>query len=236
MNRLLPMPTLLTVVIVQATLGAQALPKLSLVLSISPFPSPVSCPSSVRQGSLVIEVGIEGLGTQDVAEIELLPDTLATATCLTKYGVMLPNLTIQNGNHRIIISAIPDGSYKLVVQAPSVYFREPQGYLFQVQQGQIIRALDRPLHFKLTPFMGRGLPPCRDLGIRPNSPRAADASLEPYPSCRAERIIDISGPPRPSLRESGRSPLSEGYHYVGPRTDQDNQGVWGRRYVVDPTV
>lgn len=30
--------------------------------------------------------------------------------------------------------------------------------------------------------------------------------------------------------------LDAGYHYAGPRTFQDNQGVWGRNYVVDPTV
>lgn len=58
----------------------------------------------------------------------------------------------------------------------------------------------------------------------------------PQVLCHAERVIDISAPPKrlESPYESGI--LGEGYHYAGPMTLQDNQGVWGRNHVVDPNV
>ncbi len=55
--------------------------------------------------------------------------------------------------------------------------------------------------------------------------------------CRAERLIDVSSPPKqPERYEQDIGILDVGYHYAGPETSQDNQGVWGRNYVVDPSV
>jgi hypothetical protein len=233
----------LATVIVQAAPGAQAVlnsPLPTPATFSSPLPVPIPCPSSVKQGSLAIEAKIEGLGAKDVAEIQLFPDTSLTAACLTTRGVVLPKLGVQNENRSITVANIPDGSYKLVVHAPSNYFREPQGYLFQVRQGQIVRSSDHPLRFKLIPSSDQDLPPCKDFVTQPDPPSSAPvASDVPFEQrrvvCRAERLIDISSPPKqPEPREG--SVLGAGYHYAGPRTTQDNWGVWGRNYVVDAGV
>ncbi|MFC1878558.1 hypothetical protein ACFLZW_01470 [Chloroflexota bacterium] len=53
----------------------------------------------------------------------------------------------------------------------------------------------------------------------------------------AEGLVDtamqiVSG----QVRSNPNSPDSGNYYYAGPRTTQDNQGVWGRFYVVDPLI
>ncbi len=204
----------------------------------TPQPASTPCPSTGR-ATLTIEVKVEGLKGEHLAALRLLPDTLQTGTCLSAYGTRLPELSAHNGSHSIILADIPDGSYKLIVDAPANYFRDPQGYLFQVSGGQIIRHSNRAFHFRLIPPADQDLPPCRNLAIRPDTatpnPAAEVVPFEPQVVCRAERLIDISGlPKRPEPRES--ESLSVGYHYIGPKTSQDNQGVWGRNYVVDPKV
>jgi hypothetical protein len=96
----------------------------------TPLPTLVTCPSTTKQDSLAIETKIEGLGTEDFAEIELLPDTSVTAACLTAHGVVLPKVEVRNEERRINVVNIPDGSYKLMVHVRSGYF-PPQGYLFK---------------------------------------------------------------------------------------------------------
>jgi hypothetical protein len=53
----------------------------------------------------------------------------------------------------------------------------------------------------------------------------------------AEGLVDISHPiVGEQLRSSPDSPDYGNYYYAGPGTTQDNQGVWGRNYVVDPLL
>jgi hypothetical protein len=87
------------------------------------------------------------------------------------------------------------------------------------------------------------LPPCREFekGFRPPPsdlvPKAADIPADTQKDvCRAERIVDISTPPKRPERPRETEVLDVGYHYAGPMTTQDNQGVWGRNTVVDPNV
>ena len=86
-------------------------------------------PAVIVEGSpnLVIEVVVEGLQGDDIAELQLLPDTPETTDLLLACGQIPPRMSVQGGIHRIDIPSIPDGSYRLAVTAPPEYFREPQG-------------------------------------------------------------------------------------------------------------
>lgn len=204
----------------------------------SPSPAPVpptTCPPQTRWGRFEANVTVEGLGAIDVAEVELLPDISVTDACLTTYGVVLPKLRVQNENRRITVANIPDGSYKLVIHAPSDYFRKPQGYLFQVQQGQIVKTSDHPLDFKLIPPSKQQIPPCRDYSedstqqqdISPN-----DISAE---ECMAEGIIDISGPHKAPAITNQYAPDAT-YFYAHVHDTSTSWGVWGRMSVSDPAI
>jgi hypothetical protein len=202
-------------------------------------PSPYSCSSVASTPRLTIEVEVEGLRGKHSAELQLLPDSSQTAACLSADRTKLLELDVRNGNRSIIITDVPDGSYKLVVDAPANYFREPQGYLFQVSEGQIVRHFDLSFHFELISPSAQDLPPCRNVATQPDTPThdlvPEDVPSEPQVVCRAERLVDVSGPPKqPEPQEGGV--LDAGYHYAGPMTFQDSQGVWGRNYVVDPSV
>jgi len=207
----------------------------------TPLPTPQpSCPLSTRWATLATEITVEGLGGDEIAELQLLPDNSVTSLCLSMRGVRLPKDDLRNGLHSITITDVPDGSYKLVIRAPVGYFREPQGYLFQVSDGAIVRHTSRSLQFKLIPLSEQNLPPCRQARPTPSVSTTAatrDAPFKPQVICKAEPLIDVSSfPKQPEPRESSLDPLSGGYHYVGPETSQDNRGVWGRNYVVDPSV
>ncbi len=150
----------------------------------------------------------------------------------------LPEMALGNGRYRLQLQEIPDGAYyKLEVQAPPSYFRDPAGYLFQVQDGQIVRRPGFVFRFRLVPPAEQELPPCRELGTEPVPAEAQPPNFSgPIEAvCRAEVLRDISAPPKqPERPAEGQS---VGYHYIGPETiDVDNWGVWGRSLVVDPDV
>jgi len=176
--------------------------------------------------------------------LRLQPILGEIAACLAARGVTLPEMTFGNGRHRIQLQEIPDGAYfKLEVQAPPGYFRDPAGYLFQVQDGQIVRRPGFAFRFRLVPPAEQDLPPCREFEkrfTRPPLDRAPSSGDIPADTqkdaCRAEGTVDVStSPKQPEIpRETGV--LDVGYHYAGPMTFQDNQGVWGRNHVVDPNV
>jgi len=135
----------------------------------------------------VIDVQIEGLDNDDVAQVQLLPDTQETSSTLSFLGITLPQQQVSNGNYQVRVADIPDGSYKLIINAPSEYLRDPGGYLFRVSDKQIVRSPDRILRFRLIPPAFQELPPCRDRisGQRP---------------CKAEPLVDISAPPKQPAR------------------------------------
>lgn len=112
-----------------------------------------------------------------------------------------------------------------------------------MQDGQIVRRPGFTFRFRLVPPAEQDLPPCREFekGFTPLAldlaPSAEDILADTQQVvCRAERFIDISAPPKQPDRPRETGVLHAGYHYVGPMTTQDNQGVWGRNTVVDPNV
>jgi hypothetical protein len=208
---------------------------------IVPTPVPTEKPVFV---SIEIDVTIEGLENQDIAEIQLLPGMEITADALASVEKTLPRLTVSNEVTKVSAKDIPTGMYMLMVYAPPSYFREPQGYLFRVSETGVVLTSDLPFRFKLIPPSAQKLPPCRDFGTKNDTLEATSTTAAGLPSesqqevCMAEGIIDLSSP-RNQLRPEGQGTsgiLAADYHYAGPKTFQDNKGVWGRNYVVDPNV
>ncbi len=216
----------------------------SLLPGPGPFdsPLPLLCPVPTNRATLTIEVSIEGLEEEYPAKLQLLADTSRTTACLSSYRTELPLLDARNGSHSITVTEIPDGFYKLTIDAPTAYFRDPAGYLFQVKDGQIVRRLSFVFRFRLVPSAEQNLLPCPQFHICSNSSNLAPDVTRVV--CKAEPLIDLSASPKsvPSNPlESRRNQLQAAsadyiYRYVGVEADQDNQGVWGRRYVVNPSV
>lgn len=215
----------------------------------SPYPAPWNDtkPTPVPTEKVVsvkvsMDVTIEGLEGIDTVELQMIPDTNKTASSLQTLGVTLPKASFHNESGMITATVIPIGTYKLMVFAPDSYFREPQGFLFQVTETGIVNYAGTTFHFKLIPPSAQDLPPCRDTLTMANPLLPEPAGDVPFEEqkiiCKAERLIDVSSPPkqpeRPTQSKSN-SVLGAGYHYAGPHTFQDNQGVWGRNYVVNPS-
>ncbi len=198
----------------------------------SPLPPPLLCPTTTNRATLTIEVDIEGLEGKYPAEVQLLADTAQTTACLSSHRTEIPHLDARNGRHSITVTDIPDGFYKLEVNAQASYFRNPAGYLFQVKDGQIVRSPGFVFRFRLVSSAGQDLPPCREFEKRV-TPQPSDLTLgvKDIPAdtqkdaCRAERTVDISTPPKLPERPRETGVLNVGYHYAGPMTFQDNQGV-----------
>jgi len=209
-----------------------------------PSAPPATCPPQTRWSAFEMDVEVEGLPGAEQAVLRVQPVLEEIDACLAARGVMLPEMALGNGRHRFQLEEIPDEAYyKLEIQGPSSSFRDPAGYLFQVQDGQIIRRPGFIFQFRLVPPAEQDLPPCQEFERKITSlPSSPDPGTEDMPAdmpqvlCRAERVIDVSAPPKrlESPYESGV--LDVGYHYAGPMTFQDNQGVWGRNHVVDPNV
>ena len=215
----------------------------------NPYPAPNVPASSpiedVLTVSTSIDIIVEGLEGNDTVEIQVVPDSETTASDLQLAELTRPIVSLHNEFQRINVPAIPIGSYILTISAPASYFREPQGYLFQVQESGIVNRLGYPLYFKLIPSSAQDLPPCPGADVMETDPLLSiepteDMPLEePQIICRAERIIDLSSTPKlPEQQptETLNGILDIGYHYVGPMTYQNNNGVWGRNYVVDAGV
>jgi len=175
--------------------------------------------------------------------LRLQPIQEDIAVCLATRGIILPEMAFGNGRHRLQLQEIPEGAYyKLEVQGPPSFLREPAGYLFQVQDGQIIRRPGFGFRFRLVSPAEQDLPPCSQSHIRSNSPKFTPGDIRVV--CKAEPLIDLSAPSKSGLSSplESRTSLLRAvtaeyiYRYVGVGADQDNQGVWGRRYVVDPSV
>lgn len=228
-------------------------PPKSLVSSLTPVPYPapgyetaIPSPIPIEKVATVeisMDVIIEGLEGRDAVELQMIPDTDKTASSLQTLGVTLPKISLHNESRKVVTATIPVGTYKLMVSAPDSYFREPQGYLFQIVEMGIVNYSGTSFHFKLSPPSDQDLPPCRDTMMiaGPSSPNpTGDVPLkERKIICRAERLIDVSIPPKqPEQPTESKSNgvLGAGYHYAGPHTFQENQGVWGRNYVVNAGV
>lgn len=174
--------------------------------------------------------------------MELLPDQAITSAYPNTSLPDVANWQLDNGTHSVSIPELPDGSYKLLLNAPQTYFREPQGYLFQVSQGSILWPQEEANSFSfiLTPLTDHTLPACRDVLhlSKPLFPEASqnDAGDPSSHVCQAERLIDLSGFRKQSEAENSSGVRSTGYHYAGPETTSDSGGVRGRNTVVDADV
>jgi hypothetical protein len=206
-------------------------------VTTKPTPTPTE---EVITVEVSIAVAVEGLEGNDTVELQIVPDTEKTTSSLQALGVTLPKMSLHNESGKVATTAIPVGTYKLMISAPDTYFREPQGYLFRLTETGIVNRSGTSFHFKLIPPSAQDLPPCRDTMVIPssNNPAGDIPFEEPKIICRAERLIDVSTPPKQPEQptESKKGVLGAGYHYAGPHTVQDNQGVWGRNYVVNASV
>jgi hypothetical protein len=228
------------IVVIQVTPahGTQAFPNSPLPAPSvfnSPLPIPTSCPLSTNQADLVIDTTIGGLNGQDAAELQLLSDTSQTANCLSARGISLPNLGIHNEGRRITVTNIPDGSYKLIIRAPANYFREPQGYLFRISKGQVVRTSNLAFQFKLIPPTAQKLPPCRDYSKDSTQQQNISPNNISAKECLAERIIDVSGPHKAPVITSQNTPDAS-YFYAHVHDTSTSWGVWGRMSVSDPEI
>lgn len=209
----------------------------------SPPPSP-DCPPQIRWHSFDVDVEIVGLPIGEKATLSLQPVREDIVACLATRGVTLPEITVGNGDYHFQVHKFPDGDYyKLEVKALASHFRDPAGYLFQVNNGQIVRHPGFVFRFRLVQPAKQDLPSCREFEksfIPPPTDVAATTADKTADTqrdaCRAEGIVDLSTPPKQPDKSGETDTSSAGYHYVGPMTDQDNQGVWGRNHVVDPGV
>lgn len=213
----------------------------------TPVPSPTpsaACLPQTRWHTVEADIEVEGLPGAERAMLRVQPIREDIVACLAARGITLPEKAFSNGRHRLQLQEIPDGAYyKLEVQGPPSYFRDPAGYLFQVEDGQIVRRPGFVFRFRLVPPAEQDLPPCREFEKRftplPSEPAPGTRDIPAdtqKDACRAEGTVDISAPLKQPKRPREMGMLSAGYHYVGPMTYQDNQGVWGRNTVVDSNV
>lgn len=112
--------------------------------SCSP-PDNISSPDNIR-----MTVIINGLEKGEEARL-----TLSLSPGIEPAEKPLSQQTIRSdgeGSLTVEITAsLEDGYYLLLLEAPGKYFREPKGYLFAVNQSQIVNPVERPIIFDLTP-------------------------------------------------------------------------------------
>lgn len=141
-----------------------------------------------QQPSIMLEVRVEGLqSNNERAELFLVPELLYDAEKQSQDKTPIPIGKVGNGEKTIKVRPLPDGTYKLVIQANPEYFRNPKGYLIGIKNNQIIRRRDKPLLFEFIPPTAQTLPPCRD---------DLDGSSGTGEICRSEGLIDLLGPPK----------------------------------------
>jgi hypothetical protein len=91
------------------------------------------------------------------------------------------------GQTIVISTALKDGYYQIILQAPDKYFRDPKGYLFQIYQSKIVNPAGRPIVFNLIPPENQKFRPYRGTS---SSAEVADNTI-PY---MVESMISLSGP------------------------------------------
>ena len=149
-----------------------------------------------------LDILISGLEASDTAEVQLAPANELTTSAVQVTGITLPSLRLHNQLQTINLPAIPVGWYQITLSAPPSYFREPLGYLFQVQENGMVNRRGFPLPFTLIPVSAQDLPPCRVTATMPAYPAPAIEPTGDIPVdesqdiCRAEGMIDLSSPPK----------------------------------------
>lgn len=183
-------------------------------------------------------VTITGLEKGSQATLTVSPEAASSFQ-----DVLLERSVQSEGNSSITVEvpiSLKDGYYKLLLEVPDIYFRTPKGYFFQVHNYQVVNPRNSPVTFDLIPPAGRQYEAYRGPLMLPGT----DAN-EPVPPTlpqpgetvyRAEYMISLSAPPKQGESVAPNGIESVGYHYVGPMTWSDSEGVWGRIGVVDPGV
>jgi len=207
---------------------------------------PQTTPSSIPSGepefaSISITISVEGLKDGDEAQVSLLPYSEGLKAQVQSVEAVLPSITLSDGDHIIHAENIPTGIYKLIIQGSPEYFRNPKGYIIRVQKETVDQPAYQPLRFNLVSSKETDLPPCRDIVVENDnigvSTDPGDIPFVDQDVCMAEGLVDISNPiVAGQLRSNPDSPEYGNYYYAGPGTTQDNQGIWGRNYVVDPLL
>jgi hypothetical protein len=140
--------------------------------------------------------------------------------------------TVRNNGEKSLTlnigTSLKDGYYQLLLQAPDKYFRDPKGYFFMVYQSSVVNPIGHTIVFDLITPSAQTYIPYRE------SEKSVEASGDGIPY-KVEVIRDLSAPEK-QLQPSGGMILSQGYHYIGPMTTEDNVGVHGRFGVVNPDV
>ena len=176
-------------------------------VSAYPFPAGYTVPAprsatDVLTVHISLDILISGLENNDTVEIQLAPANELTTSAVKMTGITLPNLRLHSQIRTIDLLAVPVGFYQLTLSAPPSYFREPLGYLFQVQENGIVNRRGFPLPFTLIPASAQDLPPCRNVASMPAYPLPSveitgDIPIdESQDVCRAEGMIDLSSPPK----------------------------------------
>lgn len=115
----------------------------------APAPAPRPSPSSAP-GDIQMTVTINGLEKGDEATL-----TLSLSPGIDPVEKPLFQQTIRSDGERSltveITTSLKDGYYQLLLEAPGKYFREPKGYLFAVNQSQIVNPVGRSIIFDLIP-------------------------------------------------------------------------------------
>lgn len=195
-----------------------------------------------------VTVTINTLEKDDVVTLRLMPEVEGT---ISAEVLPLFEQSVRGNGKNIQVQMptnLPDGYYQLLLQGSSNYFRDPKGYFFQVVQQQIINPMNRGLVFDLIPASTQSYPPCTDDNMPKENLVDEVSVLSDLPDdinnivCMAERMISLSAPLKlPSFGKTDEHTiehniLTTGYHYFGPSTTQDNNGVRGQFVVVDPGV
>jgi len=191
-----------------------------------------------KLASISIEISVDGLMSGDLAQASLQSFTEDTEAKVLSIDAELPAINLSNGEKSIHAENIPTGIYKLIIQTSSDYFRDPKGYIIRVTEAGMENILPQTLHFDVVSSSMRELPACWNIIINDVVPNSIiDFEGHPFVDkdiCMAERLVDYSSPiDIEQLRSNPESPDYGNYYYIGPQTTQDNQGVWGRNYVVD---
>jgi len=191
-----------------------------------------------------IDFAVEGLTNKDLAKIQLHPGNNKTSDALLKTGKVISNSSLGNRQARINAVDVPVGIYMLTVEVPANYYREPQGYLFAVTDAGVTTKNGTAFKFKVIPPSQQSLPPCRNIQAKTDINDELITVLPTIPQqevCKAEGVVDLVSPrsQRDQLKVNtltSSSLLIGSYSYAGPKTTQDNTGVWGRNRVVDTSV
>jgi hypothetical protein len=195
--------------------------------------SPTSIPAVTEEkqtfSSINFDISVDGLNDSDVAEFQLVPELPITKKYFTELKIVLPFTRAQNGNQTIKWQNIPVGNYRLILSAPSEYFREPKGYLVSVTEPfNIEKPSSIVVHFDLIPPTKQQYPLCRFV----TSKNTANQPIK----CMEERLaVLLATSLKPAILP--KVPLLDGYyHYSQVYSLSSHLGIRSNITVTNPDI